>query len=147
MVGNGAHPADGSDFAVGVLPSGSLVLPAGQASVTLTINVRGDLLAESDEGFSVVLSNPSSGLVIGQASADGLIRADDVVIDVAAPAAQAEGDDGQTTWFDFVLTRSGKLSGTETINWSVAGIGANPASADDFLTTSGSVTSPPARSS
>ncbi|GJN56188.1 Calx-beta domain-containing protein [Pseudomonas tohonis] len=140
VVGNGAHPADGSDFAVGVLPSGSLVLPAGQASVTLTINVRGDLLAESDEGFSVVLSNPSSGLVIGQASADGLIRADDVVIDVAAPAAQAEGDDGQTTWFDFVLTRSGKLSGTETINWSVAGIGANPASADDFLTTSGSVT-------
>lgn len=140
VIGSGAHPADGSDFALGVLPSGSLVLPAGQASVTLTINVRGDVLAEHDEGFSVVLSNPSSGLVIDQATADGLIRADDVVIDVAAPAAQAEGDDGQTTWFDFVLTRSGKLSGTETINWSVAGIGANPASADDFLQTSGSVT-------
>lgn len=140
VVGRGAHPVDGNDFPFGVLPSGSLVLPAGQASVTLTINVRGDVLAEHDEGFSVVLSNPSSGLVIDQASADGLIVADDVVIDVTAPAAQAEGDDGQTTWFDFVLTRSGKLSGTETINWSVAGIGANPASADDFLQTSGSVT-------
>ena len=140
VVGSGAHPADGSDFALGVLPSGSLVLPEGQASVTLTINVRGDVLAEHDEGFSVVLSNPSSGLVIDQGRADGLIRADDVVIDVTAPAAQAEGTDGQTTWFDFVLTRSGKLSGSETINWSVAGIGANPASADDFLQTSGSVT-------
>jgi len=140
VVGSGSHPADGNDFPFGVLPSGSLVLPAGQASVTLTINVRGDVLAEYDEGFSVVLSNPSSGLVIDQASADGLIIADDVVIDVTAPAAQAEGDDGQTTWFDFVLTRSGKLSGTETIDWSVAGIGANPASADDFLQTSGSVT-------
>lgn len=140
VIGRGAHPVDGDDFEFGSLPSGSLVLPAGQASVTLTINVRGDVLAEHDEGFSVVLSNPASGLVIDQASADGLIIADDVVIDVTAPAAQAEGDDGQTTWFDFVLTRSGKLSGTETINWSVAGIGANPASADDFLQTSGSVT-------
>lgn len=140
VVGRGANPADGADFQFGSLPSGSLVLPAGQASVTLTINVRGDVLAEHDEGFSVVLSNPASGLVIDQASADGLIIADDVVIDVAAPAAQAEGDDGQTTWFDFVLTRSGKLSGTETIDWSVVGIGANPASADDFLQTSGSVT-------
>ncbi|MGE8505324.1 MAG: Calx-beta domain-containing protein [Pseudomonas sp.] len=140
VIGRGAHPVDGADFEFGSLPSGSLVLPAGQASVTLTINVRGDVLAEHDEGFSVVLSNPASGLVIDQASADGLIIADDVVIDVTAPAAQAEGDDGQTTWFDFVLTRSGKLSGTETINWSVAGIGANPASADDFLQTSGSVT-------
>lgn len=140
VVGSGANPVDGADFEFGSLPSGSLVLPAGQASVTLTINVRGDVLAEHDEGFSVVLSNPASGLVIDQASADGLIIADDVVIDVTAPAAQAEGDYGQTTWFDFVLTRSGKLSGTETINWSVAGIGANPASADDFLQTSGSVT-------
>ncbi|RIA18621.1 Calx-beta domain-containing protein [Ectopseudomonas oleovorans] len=140
VIGRGAHPVDGADFEFGSLPSGSLVLPAGQASVTLTINVRGDVLAEHDEGFSVVLSNPASGLVIDQASADGLIIADDVVIDVTAPAAQAEGDDGQTTWFDFVLTRSGKLSGSETINWSVAGIGANPASADDFLQTSGSVT-------
>ncbi|QMV65535.1 Calx-beta domain-containing protein [Pseudomonas berkeleyensis] len=140
VIGHGAHPVDGADFEFGSLPSGSLVLPAGQASVTLTINVRGDVLAEHDEGFSVVLSNPASGLVIDQASADGLIIADDVVIDVTAPAAQAEGDDGQTTWFDFVLTRSGKLSGSETINWSVAGIGANPASADDFLQTSGSVT-------
>lgn len=140
VIGRGANPVDGADFQFGSLPSGSLVLPAGQASVTLTINVRGDVLAEHDEGFSVVLSNPASGLVIDQASADGLIIADDVVIDVTAPAAQAEGDDGQTTWFDFVLTRSGKLSGTETINWSVAGIGAHPASTDDFLQTSGSVT-------
>lgn len=140
VVGRGLSPADGGDFPFGVLPSGSLVLPAGQASVTLTVNVRGDLLAESDEGFSVVLSNPSSGLVIGQGSADGLIVADDVVIDVSAPLAQVEGDEGETTWFDFVVTRSGDLSGSQTLDWSVVGIGANPASADDFLATSGSIT-------
>lgn len=139
VVGSGLNPVDGNDFQFGVLPSGSLLLPAGQSTVTLTVNVRGDLLAEANEGFTVQLSNPSSGLVIGQGSADGLIIADDVVIDVSAPAAQAEGGNGEITWFDFVVTRSGDLSGSQTLNWSVAGIGANPASVDDFLQTSGSV--------
>lgn len=139
VTGAGAHPADGADFLGGALPSGTLTLPAGQASVTLTINVLGDVLAEFDEGFTVTLSNPSPGVSITQSTASGTIEADDVVFSVAGPAAQQEGGSGDTTYFDFVVTRSGKLSGSQTINWSVAGLGAHPTSADDFVATSGSV--------
>ena len=138
ITGSGANPANGADFG-GSLPSGTLTLPAGQASVTLTINVSGDLAGEPDEDFTVTLSNPSSGLTITQATASGTILADDIVFDVTAPAAQLEGNPGDTTYFDFVVTRSGNLSGAQTLNWSVAGIGADGASADDFVFTAGTV--------
>ena len=138
ITGSGANPANGADFG-GSLPSGTLTLPAGQASVTLTINVSGDLAGEPDEGFTVTLSNPSSGVTITTATADGTIQADDIVFDVTAPATQLEGNPGDTTYFDFVVTRSGNLAGAQTLNWSVAGIGADGTSADDFASTSGTV--------
>jgi hypothetical protein len=138
ITGSGANPANGADFG-GTLPSGTLTLPAGQASVTLTINVSGDLAGEPDEDFTVTLSNPSSGVTITTATADGTILADDIVFDVTAPATQLEGNPGDTTYFDFVVTRSGNLTGAQTLNWSVAGIGADGTSADDFDFTSGTV--------
>jgi len=138
ITGSGANPANGADFG-GTLPSGTLTLPAGQASVTLTINVSGDLAGEPDEDFTVTLSNPSSGVTITTATASGTILADDIVFDVTAPATQLEGNPGDTTYLDFVVTRSGNLTGAQTLNWSVAGIGADGTSADDFDFTFGTV--------
>lgn len=139
ITGTGLNPADAADFG-GSLPSGTLTLPAGQASVTLTVLVGGDLAGEPDEDFVVTLSNPSSGVTITTATANGTIQADDVVFDVTAPATALEGNPGETTYFDFVVTRSGNLSASQTLDWSVAGIGADPASAADFDATSGSIT-------
>jgi hypothetical protein len=45
ITGTGINPADGADFG-GSLPSGTLTLPAGQSSVTLTVLVSGDLAGE-----------------------------------------------------------------------------------------------------
>ncbi len=139
IAGTGLNPADGADFG-GSLPSGTLTLPAGQNSVTLTVLVSGDLAGEPDEDFTVTLSNPSSGVTITTSAANGTIQADDVVFDVSAPATALEGNTGDTTYFDFVVTRSGNLSASQTLDWSVAGIGADPTSAADFVATSGNIT-------
>ena len=139
IAGTGLNPADGADFG-GSLPSGILTLPAGQSSVTLTVLVSGDLAGEPDEDFTVTLSNPSTGVTITTATANGTIQADDVVFDVTAPGTALEGNPGETTYFDFVVTRSGNLSASQTLDWSVAGIGADPTSAGDFVATSGNIT-------
>ena len=125
---------------VGSLNS-SVVLAANQATTVLTVLVQGDRLAEGDEPFTVTLSNAPAGVTLTTASASGNIRTDDVVFDVTAPANALEGADGDTTTFNFVVTRAGNLSGEQVLSWSVAGTGGSDAAdAADFVATSGYVT-------
>ena len=49
----------------------------------------------------------------------------------AADAVKAEGNAGSTP-FTFTVTRTGLTTGTTTVNYAVAGTGANPANAADF---------------
>lgn len=69
---------DAADFSGAT--SGVVSFAAGQISQTLTLLVAGDRLREVDEAFSVELSAPSDGLLLGTASAAGLIRNDDADI-------------------------------------------------------------------
>ena len=112
------------DFAGGVLPSGTVNFAAGQTSQVITINVAGDTLGEADEAFSVGLSNPSAGTVIGTASATGVIRNDDTSMSIAATDAdKAEGQAGVVP-FTFTVTRyggPGDLSLPTSVNWAVTG--------------------------
>ncbi len=78
VAGAGGAPADAKDFAGGVLPSGTLSFAAGETSKTIAIAVQGDRLVEADEGFTVTLSRPSAGLLLGAASASATIRNDDL---------------------------------------------------------------------
>ncbi|MFO1159714.1 MAG: Calx-beta domain-containing protein [Reyranellaceae bacterium] len=80
VTGTGVNAAAASDFAGGVLPSGVLSFAPGETSKVLTVNVAGDTTVEQDEGFIVTLSNPSSGLTLGTASASGTIQNDDTVV-------------------------------------------------------------------
>jgi hypothetical protein len=50
---------------------------------------------------------------------------------ISGPVTHAEGNSG-TTVFTFTVTRSGNLNRSSTVDWSVTGSGANPASAEDF---------------
>ena len=79
LTGSGANPASASDFVGGALPSGTVSFAAGETSKTIAVNVSGDTVVESDEGFTVTLSNPSTGATLGTASAIGMIRNDDAV--------------------------------------------------------------------
>jgi len=137
VTGQGANPANASDFAGGVFPSGTITFTSGQTSRTLEIQVAGDTTVESDEGFVVTLSNPSALAVINTATASGVIRNDDSHPDflaiVATDADKPEGNAGGTT-YSFTVERSGlDLNRTTTVNYTVAGQGANPASASDFV--------------
>ena len=74
--GSGSNPAKAADFALGILPSGSVSFAAGQTHKTITVNVAGDTSIEPNEpneGFTVTLSKPSSGTTIGASSATGTI--------------------------------------------------------------------------
>ncbi len=74
ITGNGAAPANASDF---LATSGTVTFQPGETTKSLSLAVVGDTSLESTEGFTVTLSNPSSGLVLGNSTANGIILNDD----------------------------------------------------------------------
>lgn len=58
VTGTGNAPANGTDFVGGSLPSGTVGFAPGQSTAFLTVNVNGDTTPESNETFTVTLSNP-----------------------------------------------------------------------------------------
>jgi serralysin len=76
--GSGVSAATAADFAGAT--TGSVTFQAGETTKTIPVLIAGDRLVESDEGLTVSLNSPSSGLVLGTSSATGIIRNDDVVV-------------------------------------------------------------------
>lgn len=131
--GVGTSPAAASDFVGNAFPNDTVTFAAGQATRVITIFVRGDTTVESSETFRVTLSGASSGATITTPAANGVIRNDDTSLAIAATSANKnEGNSGSTP-FTFTVTRSGNVSGTTTVNYAVTGVGASPATANDFV--------------
>ncbi|GEM_PF-4993144 len=78
VTGSGANPANASDFAGGVLPSGTLNFAANESSKTISVPIQGDAGVEADETFTVTLSNAKTTGNITSATAIGTIVNDDV---------------------------------------------------------------------
>lgn len=77
VTGTGDNPANADDFG-GTFPSGTLEFSAWDFYKTLTIQVSGDTTPESNETFTVTLSNPQGCMIDSQAqSAIGTIQNDD----------------------------------------------------------------------
>ena len=128
--GSGANAADANDFG-GALPTGTVSFAGGETQQTITINVSGDTTFEADEDFVVTLSDAVDAEIVS-ASAAGVIRNDDVeleVFDIAADNASRNEADGA---FTFTVTRSGNTSAAGSVDYSVSGSGGNAANADDF---------------
>jgi Ca2+-binding RTX toxin-like protein len=70
--------ANAADFVGGALASGRLVFAGGQTTRTITVQVAGDTVPESREGFAVRLFDASAGAVIGTARAIAAIANDDI---------------------------------------------------------------------
>ncbi|MBL8486964.1 MAG: pre-peptidase C-terminal domain-containing protein, partial [Rhodocyclaceae bacterium] len=137
--------AGADDFAGGVLPSGSVTLGGGETAATITVGIFGDTAPEFDEAFLVRLTGVIGGVIdpLG-AVAGGLILNDDQLtrfgVRAATPSAP-EGDAGETTAFEFTVTRSGNLLGAaDTVAWSVLGLQAGAADFDGGVLPSGTVT-------
>ena len=135
VTGSGGAPADASDFMGGVLPSGTVNFAAGATTQIVTVQVVGDGTIEVDENFAVTLSAPTNGSVITGATASATILDDDTpppdLALSALNAVQAEGIFGGTD-FTFTVSRSGDLTGSTDVNFTVMGSGLNPADAADF---------------
>jgi len=71
----------GSDYTA---TSGTLTIPAGQRSATISVPVSGDKGVEADETFTLALTNPNSGTIT---DASAVVA---VVNDDSAPAAEAQ---------------------------------------------------------
>jgi hypothetical protein len=85
--------------------SGSLDFPAGETLQTVTVQVVGDLIKESDEQFLVNLSNPMN-MSIGDGQALGIITNDDSYPEITIhDAAHFEGNSGNTD-FELPVTLS-----------------------------------------
>ena len=57
--------------------AGTVTFNPGQSTKTITVSVVGDTVAERDETFRVILSNPSDNALILKATGTGTIRNDD----------------------------------------------------------------------
>jgi VCBS repeat-containing protein len=73
----GAGAAGGDDFVAGQAPTGTVSFADGETSRTIIVAIAGDLLFEADEGFTILLSAPTGGAVLVDASGAGTILNDD----------------------------------------------------------------------
>lgn len=135
----------GSDYTA---TSGTLTIPQGASSGTVSVLVNGDATEEPNETFFVNLSG-ATGATLADAQAVGTITNDD---NPAPPAlsisdtAAVEGDTG-TTQFMFTLSLSAPANaGGVTVNYATAD-GTATAGSDYAAVTAGSATIPAGSSS
>ena len=124
-----------------VATSGTLTFNPGETSKTITVNVNGDTTYENDETFQVVLSNPSSGLILGTSTETGVIQNDDTQPTLSITADQAsvkEGNSGTIpTTFTVSLSQASGLP--VTVNYATQDGTATIAN-NDYVATTGALT-------
>src|SRR5262249_52295681 len=84
--------------------SGDVIIPAGQASATVTVAVRGDHLPEPPETFAVNLT-AATGATIGDGQGIGTILDNEPRVSIG-DATKREGRNGKTTLLTFTVTLS-----------------------------------------
>ena len=120
-----------------VASSGPLTFVAGDTSETFGVTVKGDIIAELDETFRVVLTNPSNaGLAdpqgIGTITDDELLP----VIDIDEPSI-VEGQSGTSmVTFNIILSHPSTLAPV-TVDWTTTPGTASAGS--DYVAASGTV--------
>ncbi|HLQ46191.1 MAG TPA: Calx-beta domain-containing protein, partial [Planctomycetaceae bacterium] len=136
----------GSDFTAA---SGSVTIPAGATSQTVTISVIGDTVAENTEKYYVNLTGATNAY-IADPQGVGTINDDDTqsVSLSIGNVTQAEGNSG-TSLMNFPVTLSAATGKVVTVNYATTDASAvstgNPAAGGaDFVAASGSTLTIPA---
>jgi hypothetical protein len=122
----------GSDFTA---TTGTATIPAGQTSTTVTVVVAGDRTGESDEAFSLNLSDAVAAR-ISDDHAVGMILNDDPYVSVVGGSV-TEGDSG-TKVLPFTITLSTATDVAVTVNYNTSN--GTAASGSDYVAKSSSVT-------
>jgi probable HAF family extracellular repeat protein len=127
----------GSDYQAA---SGTLTIPAGQTSGTISVLVNGDRLGEANETFFVNLSNVNYG-VIADDQGVGTILDDEPRISIS-DVTRYEGKRGQTTLFVFTVTLSAAYDEAVTMSFRT-GDGTAKTSDQDYVAKTGTLTFAP----
>jgi predicted extracellular nuclease len=132
----GGFSANAADIASPL--TGSVSFNAGETSKILTLNLVADSNPEADEAFTVTLSNPSAGGLLGDSSGTGTIVNDDGAppFVTISDISQIEGNSG-TSSFTFTVTRTGG-TGAFTVDYATANGTATTADGD-YVATSGTL--------
>lgn len=122
--------------------SGTLTIPAGQTSRTIMVPIKGDLIHELTETFSVNLFN-ATGAPIADAQGIGTIIDNDVPPAFAiSEVSRAEGNSG-TTPFTFTVSLSQASAQEVRVNYVTAnGSAASSGSNHDYQSKSGTLSFP-----
>ncbi len=122
--------ADGDDYTA---TNGTLTFAAGTTSGTITVPIEDDNENESDETFTVTLSN-ASGATLGTANATGTIRNRYVTPAVSISDAGGTEGDGDIA---FTVTLDRAATATVTVDYATAN---GTADGDDYTATNGTLT-------
>jgi hypothetical protein len=133
---NGTATA-GSDYRA---TSGTLTIPAGQTTGTITVLVNGDRLGEPNETFFVNLTSPTNA-TITDGQGVGTILDDEPRISIG-DVSKKEGKKGQTTSFTFTVTLSAAHDQTVTMSFKTTD-GTAKTSDNDYVAKSGTLTFAP----
>ena len=113
-----AHQVSASDFAGGVLPSGTVSFGGGQTQGSISFASHGDNVVELGEHFRVELYGASVGYVVDSAAgvASGTLQNDDTGVRISDVSAR-EGDSADVTAYTFTVTRYGDTSKAASVDW------------------------------
>ena len=136
LSGAGSFAATDVDFygmSTGVL--NRYQMAPGETHFDVEVPVAGDGQLEFDEGLTVSLENPSAGCFVATAaaSASSTIVNDDSNIWIEHITETAPEGTGGSTSFSFAIRRGLSNVHSASVQYAVSGIGANPASASDFV--------------
>nr|WP_314444228.1 Calx-beta domain-containing protein [uncultured Sphingomonas sp.] len=107
--------ADAADL--GTILSGTVSFADGQNSATIRVPITGDLVTETNETFSVLLSAPTGGATIGDGSATGTIRNDDLPPAANVFINEINYDPAGTDTGEFIEVAG--LAGTDLTGWTL----------------------------
>lgn len=117
--------------------SGSVTMPYGLPSVTITVSPLDDALVEGDESVMVTLSSSASYDIGTPASATVTIADDDVMPVVTITATDADASEAGSNAGQFTVARTGSTSSALTVSYAISGTATN---GTDYSVLSGSVT-------
>jgi hypothetical protein len=109
-------------------PSGTLNIPAGQTSGTITVQVVGDTTYEPDEDFTIQMDSATGATLGAPASATATILNDDLpTVQFSATSSAVTEDSAGTVNIQVELSQPVATGDTISVPFSIAGTAGNPA--------------------
>lgn len=130
----------GSDY---IATSGTLTFAPGETSKEISVSVIGDSTVESDESFSVTLSNATNATLADGHGLGTILNDDSVPALSINDVTRLEGNIGQTT-FVFTATLSHSIGSPVSVQF--ATVNGTALAGSDYIATSGTLTFAPGQS-